>query len=76
MGVGVGEDKPTKRQIPKSPKPQTVKVGFYWSPETETEVEEFRLKLRKKGRKLTRSEAVEGLVRFALKSEKAVEELL
>lgn len=65
-------DKSPKRQVAKLP---LVKVGFYWSQETENELEELRLKLRKQGRRLTRSEVTEKLVKRALQNEQILADL-
>ena len=64
-------DKATKKV-----KPRPVKVTFYWDPQTERGIEQLRLKFLERGKKLTRSEVVEGLVKTALKSGKAMESLL
>ena len=60
----------------KNVKARPVKVTFYWDPQTERGVEQLRLKFLERGKKLTRSQVVEGLVKTALKSGKAVESLL
>ena len=60
----------------KKVKPRPVKVTFYWDPQTERGIEQLRLKFLERGKKVTRSEVVEGLVKTALKSGKAVEGLL
>jgi len=73
---GSSGDKSTKKQISQSPKLKPVKVSFYWDPETERDMEQLRLRLLEKGRKLTRSEVAEELVKIATRNEKIIEELL
>lgn len=76
VSAGAPVEKSTKRQVAKPPKPRPVKVTFYFDPSTERSMEQFRLKLLERGKKVTRSEVAEALVKTALKSEKAIEALL
>ena len=70
-------DKAINRQITKPKKVIPAKVTFYWDPATEGDMEELRLKLRRKyGKKLTRSQIAEGLIKSALKNDKALEGLI
>jgi len=70
-------DKAINRQITKPKKVIPAKVTFYWDPATEGDMEELRLKLRRKyGKRLTRSQIAEGLVKSALKNKKVVETLI